>query len=233
MTQSPEFECLRQRALACTLCRDAPRYGPPLPHNPRPVFQGSPSARIAIIGQAPGARAHKSGIPYTDPSGVRLRQWLGLDEIAFYDATTVAIVPMGLCFPGNDRNGGDLPPRRECRETWHEVILKQMQHVQLFLLIGGYAQKQHLDPQLTSGGVSNTVRRWREIYDAASGLATLPLPHPSWRNTGWLKQNSWFERELLPVVRSAVRKLLPASITMGPCLDPHEADPPTDLSNEF
>jgi uracil-DNA glycosylase len=216
MTEPTEFEVLRRRILACTLCRDAPRYGTPLPHIPRPVFQGSSSSRIGIISQAPGARVHKSGIPYTDPSGVRLRQWLGLDDRGFYDAETVAVVPMGFCFPGNDANGGDLPPRRECGETWHELILQQMPNIELFLLIGGYAQKRHLDRSFTSNGVTDTVRRWREIYDLKNGARTLPLPHPSWRNTGWIKRNPWFAGELLPVVQSAVGKiLLPADITVA------------------
>src|ERR1700753_3561236 len=134
MTLSSDFEILRQRVASCTLCRGAPRYLPLLPHDPRPIFQGSTSARIGIISQAPGARAHASGRPYTDPSGVRLRHWLGLDERLFYDAKTIAIVPMGFCFPGNDASGGDLPPRRECRETWHELVLKQMPYIDLFLL---------------------------------------------------------------------------------------------------
>jgi uracil-DNA glycosylase len=203
-----EFDRLIQRVRACTLCRDAPRYGARLPHDPRPVIQAAPHARICIVSQAPGALVHASGRPYTDPSGVRRRRWLGFDEQTFYDARAIAIVPMGFCFPGNDAEGGDLPPRRECAETWHALVLKQLPNIELMLLIGQYAQKWHLDRSLTAAGVTGTLQRWREIYDASSRRRTMPLPHPSWRNTGWIKRNPWFETELLPILRADIAALL-------------------------
>ena len=202
-----EFDNLIRDLRACTLCRDAPRYGPPLPH-PRPVIQTSPSARICIISQAPGMRAHLSGRPYTDPSGVRLRTWLGLDEEAFYDDQNIAIVPMGCCFPGNDEKGGDLPPRRECAETWHTRILGQLPRVALVILIGQYAQRWHLDRQLTKDGLTETVRQWRRIFERDGQPRMIPLPHPSWRNSGWLKRHAWFESELLPVLRGEISRAL-------------------------
>jgi len=203
-----EFERLIERVRACTLCRDAPRFGAALPHEARPIFQAAPSARICIVGQAPGARAHLSGRPFTDASGVRLRAWLGLAEAAFYDARAIALIPMGFCFPGNDAHGGDLPPRRECAETWRALLLKQLPEIELTLLVGQYAQKWRLDRKLLTGGVTGVVRQWREIYDDRGRRRVMPLPHPSWRNTGWIKRNPWFETELLPVLRNDVATLL-------------------------
>jgi len=203
-----EFDRLMRCVRACRICRDAPRYGHALAHEPRPVLQAQPSARICIISQAPGARAHASGRPYTDPSGVRLRNWLGLDEETFYDARNVAIFGMGLCFPGNDAKGGDLPPRRECAETWHSRILAQLPEVELMLLIGQYAQRFRLDRHFTRDGVTATVRQWRRIYEAAGAPRVMPLPHPSWRNSGWLDRHPWFEAELLPVLRADIGGLL-------------------------
>jgi uracil-DNA glycosylase len=202
------FEELLGSIRACRICRDAPRYGSALPHEPRPVIQAERSARICIIGQAPGAREHAAGRPFMGASGIRLRAWLGLDEAAFYDASRVALVPMGFCFPGNDAKGGDLPPRRECREAWHALVLEQLTSVELTLLIGQYAQARHLSAALTAGGVTATVQRWKEIYRATDRHRLIPLPHPSWRNTGWLKHHPWFEAELLPVLRSDVAALL-------------------------
>lgn len=202
------FEKLLDSIRACRICRDAPRYGSALPHEPRPVLQARVSARICIIGQAPGTQVHASGRPYTGASGVRLRAWLGLDEAAFYDARSIALVPMGFCFPGNDAKGGDLPPRRECREAWHAQVLDQLTRVELTLLVGQHAQRWHLPPTLTAGGVTGTVERWKEIYRPADRHRLIPLPHPSWRNTGWLKHHPWFEAELLPVLRSDVAALL-------------------------
>jgi uracil-DNA glycosylase len=149
---------------ACRVCRDAPRYGAPLPHEPRPVFQVSTSARLCIAGQAPGVRVHASGRPYTDPSGVRLRSWLGIKEEIFYDPQTVAIVPMGFCFPGLDGKGGDLPPRRECAELWRERLFERLPSLELILLVGQYALKWHLDARTVAQGLSETVGRWREVY---------------------------------------------------------------------
>jgi uracil-DNA glycosylase len=193
---------------ACQICRDAPAHGPALPHEPRPVIQASTRARICIAGQAPGARVHASGRPYSDPSGVRLRSWLGLGEADFYDAGKIAVVPMGFCFPGYDAKGSDLPPRRECAPAWHARIFAALPDIELMLVIGQYAQRWHLDRATAAGGVTRTVERWREIYDPAARRRFLPLPHPSWRNSAWLKRHPWFEAELLPVLRAEVAALV-------------------------
>lgn len=216
MNASSEFDRLIGDIRACVLCREAPRHGPRLPHEPRPVLQAALTARICVIGQAPGARVHASGRPFTDPSGVRLRGWLGLDEAVFYDAVNIAIVGMGFCFPGLDANGGDLPPRRECAETWHARIMRQLPDVELTLLVGQYSQRSRLGRELTAGGVTGVVRRWREIYDAGARSRTMPLPHPSWRNSGWLKRNPWFETELLPVLRADVAAVLASRASVPP-----------------
>jgi uracil-DNA glycosylase len=194
------------RLRACRICRDAPRHGAPLPHEPRPIVQASATARLCIASQAPGTRAHAVGKPFFDPSGVRLRAWLGLDEATFYDAAQVAIVPMGSCFPGLDANGGDLPPRRECAETWRAPLFASLPQLELILVIGQYAQAWHLGGDFA--GLTATVRRWREILDSARRPRILPMPHPSWRNNAWLSRNRWFEDELLPVLRREVRTIL-------------------------
>jgi uracil-DNA glycosylase len=192
---------------ACRLCREAPRFGAALPHEPRPIIQASATARLCIASQAPGTRAHRSGRPFDDPSGVRLRFWLGMDEPTFYDAARVAIVPMGHCFPGQDAKGGDLPPRRECAPHWRERVFSELPDLDLVLVIGQYAQAWHLGEEF-SGGLTATVRRWRDILGAPRSPRVLPLPHPSWRNNGWLKTNPWFEEELLPVLRAQVRTIV-------------------------
>jgi uracil-DNA glycosylase len=197
---------------ACRVCRDAPRYGSPLPHDPRPVFQVSSSARLCIVGQAPGVRAHASGRPYTDPSGARLRSWLGINEEIFYDAQIVAVVAMGFCFPGLDANGGDLPPRRECAELWRKQMFALLPNLELILLVGQYAQKWHLDATIIGNSLSETVARWRDTYQSTGHPRLMPMPHPSWRNNAWLKRNPWFETELLPVLRAEVARIVaPAS----------------------
>ncbi|MBM6594644.1 uracil-DNA glycosylase family protein [Microvirga pudoricolor] len=207
MDSPPPFETLAAELKACRICRDAPRFGAPLPHEPRPIVQGSATARLCIASQAPGTRAHASGTPFMDPSGVRLRRWLGLDEAAFYDAARVAIVPMGSCFPGLDAKGGDLPPRRECAPAWREPLFEALPNLELLLLIGQYAQAWHMGDDFRDG-LTGTVRRWREILDGPARPRILPLPHPSWRNNGWLKKNPWFEAELLPVLQAEVRSML-------------------------
>jgi uracil-DNA glycosylase len=179
-----------------------------LPHEPRPVIQASSAARLCIAGQAPGVRVHASGRPFDDPSGARLRNWLGMGEETFYDAHKVAIVGMGFCFPGLDAKGGDLPPRRECAEIWRARLLQRLPDIELMLLVGQYAQKWHLEKATTIGGVSGVVARWRTLYEANDRPRLLPLPHPSWRNTGWLKRNPWFETDLLPVLRAQVARLV-------------------------
>ena len=191
---------------ACRICRDAPLFGKPLPHEPNPVCVPSPTARICVCGQAPGTRVHKSGRPFTDPSGVRLRDWMGIGEDIFYDPALVSVVPMGFCFPGHDRHGGDLPPRRECRATWHDRVFAAMPQLELIVAVGRYAQDYHMGadarPTLTE-----TVRNWHAVYDKGTPRI-LPLPHPSWRNNAWLKKNPWFESEILPVLRADVARLV-------------------------
>lgn len=191
---------------ACRVCRDAPLRGPALPHQPRPIIQAAKSARLCIASQAPGTRAHALGRPFMDPSGVRLRRWLGLDEAAFYDPARVAIVPMGHCFPGQDAKGGDLPPRRECAPLWRGRVFAGLPDLELILCIGQYAMAWHLGPEM-QGGLTPTVARWREILAQERRPRILPLPHPSWRNNAWLKRHPWFETELLPVLRAETARL--------------------------
>jgi uracil-DNA glycosylase len=190
----------------CRVCRDAPR-GNPLPHEPRPVLRPSTSARICISSQAPGVRVHASGMPFTDPSGDRLRAWLQLTPEEFYDQRRIAIVPMGFCFPGHDAAGGDLPPRRECAEAWHARLFAAMSQLELIMAVGSYAQRWHLGAKAGSG-MTATVARWREQLDADERPRRIALPHPSWRNNAWLTANPWFERELLPRLRREIRDLL-------------------------
>lgn len=195
---------LLERVRACRICRDAP-LGKRLAHEPHPVLRASVTARLCIAGQAPGTRVHATGLPFNDPSGDRLRQWMGVDRDTFYDTSRIAIVPMGFCFPGQDAAGGDLPPRRECAATWHDRIFAQLPRLDLILAIGAYAQAYHL--RGARRGVTETVRDWRAI-GAAGRPRIIPLPHPSWRNSAWLKKNPWFEEELLPELRSAVAEAI-------------------------
>ena len=193
-----------RRIRACRICAEARHK--PLPHAPRPVLQASGSARTLIAGQAPGARAHESGRPFTDPSGVRLRAWLGVDEAAFHDARCFAILPMGFCFPGHDRAGGDLPPRPECAPAWRASLLADMAQVELVVCLGAHAMRWHMG-DLFTGSVDEAVRGWRQALCLRP--AVVPLPHPSWRNSGWLKRNPWFSGELLPELKRRVAALLP------------------------
>ena len=207
MTAKETLEEVLQELRACRICRDAPRYLPPLPHQPRPVIQASVTARLCIAGQAPGTRVHASGRPFTDPSGVRLRRWLGIDETVFYDPTKVAVVPMGFCFPGQDSKGGDLPPRRECAPTWQGRIFAAMPQVELVLAIGRYAQDWHLGDQ-KGRDLTAVVADWRALLGRPGFPRVLPLPHPSWRNNAWLRRNPWFEAELVPVLQQEVVRLV-------------------------
>ena len=186
------------RARACTICAHA------LPHDPRPVFRISPTARLLIIGQAPGTRVHASGIPWDDASGDRLRGWLRMDRERFYDAAQVAIVPMGFCFPGQDVKGGDLPPRKECAPAWHAEMLAAMPGIEVTLLVGAYAQAHYLGKR-RKRTMTETVAAFRDY--TADGF--WPTPHPSWRNNAWIKKHPWFETELLPALRREVGSLLP------------------------
>jgi uracil-DNA glycosylase len=193
------IESLSASIAACRLCRDA--AAKPLPHEPRPIAVLSTIARILIAGQAPGLRVHETGIPFNDASGNRLRDWLGVTRDQFYDPANFAILPMGFCFPGYDPHGSDLPPRKECAPLWRERALAVMPQIELVLAIGGYAQKWHLGSAMAPT-MTETVRDWQSHM--MSGV--LPLPHPSWCNTGWLKKNPWFEAELLPALRGKVSR---------------------------
>lgn len=190
MTRIPLLDEVR----ACTLCSDV------LPQGPRPILQLHPDARLLIASQAPGRRAHASGIPFDDASGERLRDWLGLPREVFYDSRRVAIMPMGFCYPGRGK-GGDLPPRRECAATWRVPLLALLPRLELTLVIGQYAQAWHLPSR--RGSLTETVRD-----HAAQGPGLWPLPHPSPLNNLWLSRNSWFEQEVLPRLRERVREVL-------------------------
>ena len=178
----------------CTICAEH------LPLGPRPIFQLHPQARILIAGQAPGRKVHESGVPFSDASGDRLRQWLGMTPEVFYDPKQIALVPMGFCFPGTGK-AGDLPPRPECAPAWREKLLRQLKHLKLTLVIGQYALAWHLPDAGES--VTSAVQSWREHWPD-----TVPLPHPSPRNNMWLRRNPWFEKELLPQLRARVAKVL-------------------------
>lgn len=183
-------------ARACTLCAHE------LPLGPRPVMRAAAGARLLIIGQAPGTKVHETGVPWNDRSGDRLRDWLNVDRETFYDESRIAIIPMGFCYPGRDAKGGDLPPRKECAPTWHPCLMPLLPKVGLTLLVGSYAQAYYLKSR-RKGTLTETVAAWRDYLPEF-----LPLPHPSWRNTAWLKKHPWFERELVPELRKRVRALL-------------------------
>jgi uracil-DNA glycosylase len=201
-----ELDALVATIRACRICRDRP-LAAPLPQEPRPVLRPSATARVCVASQAPGTRVHASGIPFTDPSGDRLRAWMGVDPATFYDQSRIAIVPMGFCFPGQDEKGGDLPPRRECAPAWHAAIFAAMPQVELVLAIGSYAQNWHLRGRARNS-LTETVAAWRDYLDEPSRPLVLPLPHPSWRNNGWLKRNPWFEADYLPVLQSEIARRL-------------------------
>ena len=188
------FESLLNRVQHCTLCASH------LSDEPRPVVQIQPSAKLLIIGQAPGRKVHETGIPFNDASGERLRQWLGINANIFYDKNRVAIVPMGFCYPGKGKSG-DLPPRPECIPTWHAQLLSHLKELKLTLLIGQYAQHYYLPTPAPT--LTKNVQNWRQF-----GPKLLPLPHPSPRNNIWLKRNLWFEQELVPELRKRVATAL-------------------------
>ena len=194
---APDLHTLLADIRACRVCADA------MPHEPRPVIQAHPDARILLVGQAPGTRVHASGKPFTDPSGDRLREWMQIDEADFYDPSKLAIVPMGFCFPGLDDRGGDLPPRRECAPLWQERVREALPDIRLTLLVGQYAQRFWLGSQAHKT-LTETVR-----HAAGFGPDFLPLPHPSWRTSGWLRKNPWFGEIILPMLRCRIKELLP------------------------
>ena len=188
----PDADQLLKEVRACTVCAKA------LPAGPRPVVQFAPASRIVIVGQAPGSRVHRSGVPWDDPSGDRLRDWTGLSKAEFYDPAKVALMPMGFCYPGKGKSG-DLPPRRECAPLWHEQILSLLQGRQLTLLVGAYAQAHYLRTR-------NLTEAVRDFAQQPAGL--FPLPHPAWRSAIWMRRNPWFEADVLPALRTAVRRAL-------------------------
>lgn len=190
-----ELNELLQQIRACRLCEAH------LPLGPKPVLRASATARLLVVGQAPGTRVHESGIPWNDASGIRLREWLGMSRERFYDEAKVAIVPMGFCYPGKGK-GGDLPPRPECSRAWHPRLIPLLPGIALTLLIGHYAQAYFLGERRRAS-LTETVRAWREFEPRY-----LPLPHPSPRNIGWFKANPWFEAEVLPALRRRVAALL-------------------------
>ena len=195
---SERAQALHEEIKACTLCSEH------LPLGPRPVVQFSESSRILIIGQAPGTKVHASGIPWDDDSGDRLRDWLGLDKSAFYDADKVALMPMGFCYPGKAK-GGDAPPRKECAPQWHEDILQTLSDDRLIVLVGSYAQAQYL-PQTRKQSLTDRVRQGEQVSEALGPV--IPLPHPSWRVRMWMKRNPWYEEDALPDLRQRVSHIL-------------------------
>ena len=209
MMRESELQTLHSAIAACRLCRDAPAKGEAdrLPHEPRPVATLSSTARILIAGQAPGLRVHESGLPFNDASGDRLRQWLSVDRESFYNPDHFAMLPMGFCFPGYDAAGSDLPPRKECAPLWRQQAMDAMPQIELILTIGQYAQAWHLGAERMAS-MTETVAEWRRYLLTNRSPAVLPLPHPSWRNSGWLKRHPWFEAELLPILQERVKILI-------------------------
>ncbi|MBC58755.1 MAG: uracil-DNA glycosylase [Confluentimicrobium sp.] len=198
---SDALTALAAELAACTLC--APRFAATATgHSPRPVPWFRSGARIVVAGQAPGMRVHKAGRPFFDPSGDRLRDWMGITAEQFYDRDRLSVLPMAFCFPGYDAKGADLPPPPVCAATWHDRITAGLGDVALTLLVGGYAQRYFLGAD-AKGGVTRTVQGWR-----AHAPRVFPLPHPSWRNTGWLKKNPWFAAEVLPALRTRVKEVM-------------------------
>lgn len=188
------FTSLLDEVYACTRCTEN------LPYEPKPILQIDPQAKILIVGQAPGRKAHEAGIPFDDASGERLREWMGISREQFYDPKCVAILPMGFCFPGTGKSG-DLRPRPECAPAWRDQLLSHLQDIELTLVIGQYAQNYHLHDKRSS--LTETVRAWKTYWPKI-----VPLPHPSPRNNIWLNRNPWFQAELLPKLRQRVSEVL-------------------------
>lgn len=186
------FKNVLQDVRSCNICLKH------LPHGVRPIVQLDPNASILIAGQAPGSKVHKTGIPFDDPSGDRLRSWMGIDKTLFYNATKIAILPMGFCYPGTGKSG-DLPPRPECAEQWRNKLLNLLPNIKLTLVIGQYAMRWHL-PDAKKDTVTATVKSWETYWPDK-----LPLPHPSPRNNIWLKKNAWFESEIIPRLQERVQ----------------------------
>ncbi len=188
------FPSLLTEVRGCTICAAH------LPHGVRPVLQIHPEARVLIAGQAPGSKVHGTGVPFDDPSGQRLREWMGVTREVFYDPKRIAILPMGFCFPGSGKTG-DLPPRPECAPAWRKPLLDRLRHLELTIVLGQYAQAYHLG--VGDRPLTETVMAWRTY-----GPSAMPLPHPSPRNNIWLRRNPWFEAEVIPALRRRVAAAL-------------------------
>lgn len=190
------LDAVLQDIRACRACAGE------LPHTPRPVVRVFPETRLLICGQAPGRRVHESGLPFTDPSGDRLRTWLGVDADTFYGDRRIGVAAQAFCYPGTAAKGGDFPPPKRCASLWRPRLLSELRQVELTLLVGGHAQAWALGPRMADS-MTATVRAWRAYLPDV-----LPLPHPSWRNTAWLKREPWFEAEVVPWLQARVRELL-------------------------
>jgi uracil-DNA glycosylase len=190
------LDALLTEIRACRACAGE------LPHEPRPVVRVAPATRLLICGQAPGRRVHESGLPFTDPSGDRLRQWMGVDYDTFYAAPAIGVAAMAFCFPGTSPKGGDYPPPPRCAALWRPRLMQALPKAELTLLVGGYAQKWALGDR-AKASMTETVAAWREY-----GPDLLPMPHPSWRNTAWLRRNPWFEDEVVPYLKLRVAEIL-------------------------
>ena len=195
---SPSLSDTLKRVRACEHCVEH------LPFGARPVLQLGVNAKVLIVGKAPGSKVHATGIPFDDASGDRLRNWMGVSKSEFYDANQIAILPMGFCYPGKGKSG-DLPPRKECAELWHDQLLAMMPNIELTLIIGQYAIAWHL-PEAKKNSLTNTVKAWKNYWPNR-----LPLPHPSPRNNIWLKKNDWFEIEIIPSLQKQAQSLLKSS----------------------
>ena len=195
MARVTKLNKLVQEVRACTICAKH------LPFAPNPIVRPSSTAKVLIVGQAPGTKVHETGIPWNDPSGDKLRDWMGVDRDLFYSNKMIAIMPTGFCYPGKGKSG-DLPPRPECAPTWHPQLLKYMRKVELILLVGQYAQTYYLKDS-KKNTLTETVRAWKEYRPLY-----LPMPHPSPRNKLWLKKNIWFEKEVVPALRRRIKKLI-------------------------
>ncbi|MDX1816260.1 MAG: uracil-DNA glycosylase family protein [Marinobacter sp.] len=200
--QTLSFDALVRQVRACTLCADV------LPREPRPVVQLSETSRILVVGQAPGRRVHETGLPFNDPSGDRLRQWMGVTRDTFYDESRLAILPMGFCYPGTGKSG-DLPPRPECAATWRDELLSRLTNIELTLVIGQYAHAWHIGKSRAS--LTENVRAWREYWPRL-----VPMPHPSPRNNLWLRRNPWFEQEVVPALQNRISEVLNEPFDQSP-----------------
>ncbi|MGV8947956.1 MAG: uracil-DNA glycosylase family protein [Candidatus Paracaedibacter sp.] len=196
MEENISFQETLHNVNHCNRCADQ------ITHQPRPIMRGLPSAKILIIGQAPGLKAHETGLSFNDASGNRLRSWLRMERHQFYDERKIAIIPIGLCYPGKDKASGDLPPLKRCAPFWHPQLLPLFSNIKLTLLVGSYAQKFYLKERYKDS-LAETMLAFEEYLPQY-----FCLPHPSWRNTGWLKRYPWFEIKILPSLRSRVQEIL-------------------------